>query len=113
MEMTGTRLATDYGSTFNQTMVNIALNGQALSGTLSGAVVIASVPSELGWGVPTASAVIGARMADDPTHAALFGYHAGTQMAGGSAPRAGLASRFARRWRPTPRRPACNCSMQQ
>jgi hypothetical protein len=95
MEMTGTRLATDYGSTFNQTTVNIAANGQALAGTLSGAVVIASVPSELGWAVPTASAVIGARMADDPTHAALFGYPAGTQMAGRIAParRVGFAIR--------------------
>jgi hypothetical protein len=95
MALTGTRLATDYGSTFNQTTVNIVADATALAGTLTGAVVIASVPSELGWAVPAASALVGARMADDATHAALFGYRAGSQMAGLIAParRVGFAIR--------------------
>jgi hypothetical protein len=95
MGMTGTTLATDYGSTFNQTAVNMSAGGSALAGTLTGTVTISSTPAELGWAVPAAAAVVAATMADNPAHAALFGYAGGSQMVGLVAParRVGFAIR--------------------
>jgi hypothetical protein len=95
MGLSGTTLATDYGSTFNQTMVTIADGAPSLAGGLGGSVTISATPAELGWAQPTASAVIAATMADDPTHAMLFAYPAGAAMPGLAAParRVGFAIR--------------------
>lgn len=95
MGLAGTTLATNYGSTFNQTAVTIADGAPSLAGGLSGSVTITATPSELGWAQPSASAVIAATMADDPTHAMLFGYPAGAAMPGLTAParRVGFAIR--------------------
>ena len=96
MGLTGTALATDYGSTFNQTAVVVGADARWSAGALAGSVTIAAVPAELGWGVPAASAAIGATMADYPAHAALFAYTTGSAMAAGlvaPAPRVGFAIR--------------------
>jgi hypothetical protein len=95
MGLSGTTLATNYGSTFNQTAVTIADGAPSLAGGLSGSVTIAAEPAELGWAQPSADAVIAATMADDPTHAMLFGYPAGAAMPGLAAParRVGFAIR--------------------
>jgi hypothetical protein len=95
MGLSGTTLATDYGSTFNQTMVTIADGAPPLAGGLGGSVTISATPAELGWAQPAASAVTAATMAGDPTHAMLFGYPAGAAMPGLVAParRVGFAIR--------------------
>jgi hypothetical protein len=96
MGMSGTTLATDYGSTFNQATVTVVAGAQALAGaTPPGTVTITAAPAELGWAVPPASAVVGATMADNAAHVALFGYAAGSQMASLVAParRVGFAIR--------------------
>lgn len=95
MGLSGTTLATNYGSTFNQTAVAIVDGAPSLAGGLSGSVTITAVPAELGWAQPSDSAVIAATMAGDPTHAMLFGYAAGAAMPGLAAParRVGFAIR--------------------
>ncbi len=95
MGLSGTTLATNYGSTFNQTAVTIADGAPSLAGGLGGSVTITAAPAELGWAQPSESALIAATMADDPTHAMLFGYPAGAAMPGLAAParRVGFAIR--------------------
>lgn len=95
MGLTGTTLATDYGSTFNQSAVTIADGAPSLAGGLSGTVTISATPAELGWAQPAESAVIAATMADGSSHAMLFGYPAGAVMPGLAAParRVGFAIR--------------------
>ncbi len=99
MGLSGTTLATDYGSTFNQTTITLAGGAPPLGGGLTGSVTITAVPAELGWAQPAPSAIIGATLADDPTnastHALLFGYAAGAAMPGLAAParRVGFAIR--------------------
>jgi hypothetical protein len=98
MGLAGPTLATDYGSTFNQTMVTIAgvaSPGGIATGGLTGAVTITAVPAELGWAQPATGAIIAATMADNPAHAMLFGYTAGSPMVGLAAPagRVGYAIR--------------------
>ena len=100
MGLAGPTLATDYGSTFNQTMVTIPDGappggGGIVTGGLTGAVTITSVPAELGWAQPPTGAIIAATMADNPAHAMLFGYTAGSPMVGLAAParRVGYAIR--------------------
>ena len=95
MRMTGTTRATDWDQTMGQTSVRITMAGHPLAAGLSGLVTISSAPGELGWGVPGPAAVIIAEMADSPTHKVIFGYTAGAQMVGGTAParRVGYAIR--------------------
>jgi hypothetical protein len=95
MRMTGTTRATDWDQTMGQTSVRITMPGHPLAAGLSGLVTISSAPGELGWGVPGPAAVIIAEMADSPTHKVIFGYAAGAQMVGGTAParRVGYAIR--------------------
>ena len=95
MGLSGTTLATDYVSTFNQTMVATADQAPSLAGGLGGSVTISATPAELGWARPAASAVNAATMADDPMQAMLFGYPAGAAMPGLVAParRVGFAIR--------------------
>jgi hypothetical protein len=95
MGLTGTTLATDYGSTFNQTAVVIAADPPWTDVALTGSVTITSTPAELGWAVPAAGAVVRATMADNPAHAAWFAYPTGSQMASMVAParRVGFAIR--------------------
>lgn len=96
MGFSGTQLATDYGSTFNQTAVNVVpSDALAFAALPAGSVTISSVPAELGWAVPATSAVVGATMADNPAHIALFGYATGSPMVGLVAParRVGFAIR--------------------
>jgi hypothetical protein len=66
-----------------------------LAAGLSGTVTISTVPGELGWGVPGPKAIVVATMPDNPAHIALFGYAAGDQMVGMTAParRVGYAIR--------------------
>jgi hypothetical protein len=97
MRMTGTTRATDWDQTMGQTSVRITMPAHPLAAGLSGLVTISSAPGELGWGVPGPAAVIIAEMADSPTHKVIFGYLAGAQMVGGTAParRVGYAVREA------------------
>jgi hypothetical protein len=96
MGFAATGLAVDYGSTFNQTTVEIVAGAPpALTASLTGSVTITAAPSELGWAVPPASALVAATLAGEPTHAALFAYATGAEMVGLVAParRVGFAIR--------------------
>lgn len=88
-------MATTGGHDAGISQLVVTAGSSPLVGDLTGTVTISTKAGELGWGTPAPAAIIGATMADDPTHAVVFGYEAGAQMSTMAAParRAGFAIR--------------------
>ena len=86
----------DWGAEDGQTAVAIVDGAPELVGEFTGNVVI-SGSGELGWGIPAATAIKGATIVGNAEQAVIFGYTAGSQMVGMTAParRAGFAIREA------------------
>jgi hypothetical protein len=90
-------MATSGGHDANVSQVTIVAAGSALVGAATGMVTFSGMPGDLGWAAGTnpATVVVGATMPGNATHAAIFGYPRGAQMAGMVAParRGGFAIR--------------------
>jgi hypothetical protein len=85
--MTGLGLGTDFGTTPNQTQVNIVDPTHPLAAGLSGARVVTN--TNVGtflWGVPGPGAALVGTIAANAARATVFGYQAGSVMVGQSAP---------------------------
>ena len=73
-----------HGRAFDQTSVDIVTPAHPMAVGLSGAPVIYSTPTIVSWGVPSSGAVVIARVAGDPTQAAVFAYETGSSLVGGT-----------------------------
>jgi hypothetical protein len=95
LKMSGAARGTDWDMTANQTSVIIKMPTHELAAGLTGTVKVSSKTGDMGWGVPSASAIVVATMTDNPAHIMIFGYEKGAQMVGMTAParRAGYAIR--------------------
>jgi hypothetical protein len=95
LKMSGAARGTDWDMTANQTSVTIKMPTHELAAGLTGTVKVSSKTGDMGWGVPSASAIVVATMTDNPAHIMIFGYEKGAQMVGMTAParRAGYAIR--------------------
>lgn len=93
-ELQMTRLAWDVtqGAALGQSSLRVTSN--ALTGSLTGTQTVTTAPAKLGWGVPAGSAaILGAELANQPGHWAVFGYAPGAALANGTAaPAARVAS---------------------
>jgi len=86
LKMTGTA-STEYGTTFNQTQINITGAGHTLAGGLpNGLTSVFSTVQTTTWGKPNANASAIATIAGSPTQICIFGYSAGAPMFGINAP---------------------------
>jgi hypothetical protein len=87
MQMTGLTSGSHYGVTNSQTQVNVVNTTHPLgTGLTSGVNTILTTGDNMGWGVPSASAIIIAYMTGSTTQAAFFAYEAGSSMVGLTAP---------------------------
>ncbi|MBI2948303.1 MAG: Ig-like domain-containing protein [Verrucomicrobia bacterium] len=71
----------DHGTLAGQTDLNIVKADHPLAGGVTTGVKPAiTAGQEFSWGVPNANAVIIATIADDPTHAVIYGYEKGAKL---------------------------------
>jgi subtilisin family serine protease len=86
LKMTGLGLGTDFGTTPNQTQINVVDATHPLAANLSGARMTNTSVGTFLWGVPGPGAAIVGTLASNAARATLFGYQAGSEMVGVSAP---------------------------
>jgi hypothetical protein len=86
LKMTGT-VSTEYGTTFNQTQINITGAGHPLAAGLpNGVTTVVNSLQTLTWGKPSGSAVSIATIVGIPSQIVIFGYTTGSSMVGLNAP---------------------------
>jgi hypothetical protein len=84
--MTDTGLGTDFGTTPNQTQINIVDGTHPLAAGLSGVRTTNTTTGTYLWGVPGENAVVIGTMTSNASRATIFGYQVGVPMVGQVAP---------------------------
>jgi len=83
--LTGSLNGEDYGTSANQTAIDIISSNHPASAGMTGTVTTYSAPKKLVWGIPGAEAIAIATVPDNPELATIFAYEAGATLAGGTA----------------------------
>ena len=87
LKMTGSRHRKDYGNSRRRDSIYIDAPDHHIAALKQGQVKVTTRGARIGWGMPTESSNIIARLDDDSNRAAIFAYDAGAQMVDGlSAP---------------------------
>ena len=84
--MTGTVSGTDFGTTANQTQVQMANAGHPLAGGLAGVQTITSAANAVNWGMPGANAAGIATQIGNASHFTDYGFEKNAAMPGLAAP---------------------------
>ncbi len=87
LQMTGPVAHVDYGSTLDQTVVDVADAVHPLAAGLAGGPVsVLTAPGRVTWGAPAVTARVIATLAGDPSRAVIFAYESGQTMVAMDAP---------------------------
>jgi hypothetical protein len=84
--MTGTGLGSDFGTTPNQTQINVVDGTHPLAAGLSGVRTTNTTAGTFAWGIPGPGASIVGTLTGNASRSTLFGYQVGSTMVGLVAP---------------------------
>jgi subtilisin family serine protease/fibronectin type 3 domain-containing protein len=84
--MTGPGLGTDFGTTPNQTQINVVDGTHPLAAGLTGVRTTNTTTGTYLWGIPGENAVVIGTMMSNASRATVFGYQVGFPMVGQTAP---------------------------